>query len=243
MRREQELVNKQGCPQCGSSNTQFKREYQGEIRGKKSKQVVHKTVGFCQDCGFTWYPSGENNDLQKDNRIWWILGWILFFPAPVMVLIWRKKNTWDIKIKIAVTFVFWILIYAIGSSRNSDNTSNDTSNSRVEQTMNEETTEVSQYEAIDKCYEELITNNTAANWNELSKQIRELTDKFGLYHQDSKNTGLGVMYVKIATNYEEAKVISNGDIDKGIYYIRIIADFSKGSPDIRLVDNLSLSEE
>ncbi len=131
MRRQQEQLNKQGCPSCGSSNIQFRRENQGEIRGKKSKQVVHRTVGFCKDCGYTWYPqSGANQISQKNNLVWWILGWIFFFPAPVMVLVWRKKNTWDIKIKIAVTVVFWILIFIIGGcNNNSEKTS--TSNGPV----------------------------------------------------------------------------------------------------------------
>lgn len=142
MRKEQEQVNKQGCPQCGSSNIQFRRENQGEIRGKKSKQVVHRTVGFCKDCGYTWYPSGANSAPQKNNLIWWILGWLFFFPAPVMVLIWRKKNTWDIKIKIAVTVAFWVLIFALGSSGNSsDSSSKDTSTTKVEETTNNENSE------------------------------------------------------------------------------------------------------
>ena len=168
MRREQEQLNKQGCPQCGSSNIQFKRENQGEIRGKKSKQVVHRTVGFCKDCGYTWYLSGANSAPQKNNLVWWILGWIFFFPAPVMVLIWRKKNTWDIKVKIAVTVVFWVLIFALGSCSNSSySSSKDTSTTKVEETANtddksndivveqvtEDTTtdsdEVSDYDVID----------------------------------------------------------------------------------------------
>jgi hypothetical protein len=64
--------------------------------------------------------------------IWWVLGWIFFFPAPVMVLIWRKKNTWDKKVKIAVTVAFWVVFFAIGSSnRSSENT---TSSTTIEQT-------------------------------------------------------------------------------------------------------------
>lgn len=120
MQREQEQINKQGCPKCGSSNIQFKRENQGEVRGKKSKQVIHRTVGFCKDCGHTWYPNIANEAPQKNNMVWWVLGWLFFFPAPVMVLIWRKKNTWDIKIKIAVTVVFWILLFIIGSTGDKD---------------------------------------------------------------------------------------------------------------------------
>lgn len=135
MRREQEQLNKQGCPQCGSSNIQFKRENQGEIRGKNAKRVIHRTVGFCKDCGYTWYPSGANSAPQKNNTVWWVLGWIFFFPAPVMVLIWRKKNTWDIKIKIGVTVAFWVLIFALGScSNNSDTSTAETTAQEVEET-------------------------------------------------------------------------------------------------------------
>ena len=194
MRREQEQLNKQGCPQCGSSNIQFRRENQGEICGKKSKQVVHRTVGFCKDCGYTWYPSGANSAPQKNNLVWWILGWIFFFPAPVMVLIWRKKNTWDIKVKIGVTVAFWIVFFIIGLSgggsdsstkestapaveetANTENaeqaSSDDKSNDEVvEQSTNEESTEVSGYDAIDRCYDELIANNTSSNWNAISIQ-------------------------------------------------------------------------
>ncbi len=119
MKKEQEQLHKQGCPKCGSSNIVFNRENQGELHGKNSRQIINRTVGFCRDCGHTWYPNSEANEVpKKSNMIWWVLGWIFFFPAPVMVLIWRKKNTWDIKIKLAVTAVFWIAIFAIGSTNN-----------------------------------------------------------------------------------------------------------------------------
>ncbi len=115
MKKEQEQINKTGCPKCGSTNVEFKRENQGEVRNKNSKQVIHRTVGFCKDCGYTWSPNKVSETAQKSNMVWWVLGWILFFPAPVMVLIWRKKNTWDIKVKIAVTVVFWLFVLIIGS--------------------------------------------------------------------------------------------------------------------------------
>lgn len=133
MKKEQEQLNKQGCPKCGSSNIKFNRENQGELRGKNAKQIIHRTVGFCQDCGHTWYPDSAANEApKKNNMIWWVLGWIFFFPAPVMVLIWRKKNTWDIKVKIAVTAVFWILIFVLGSTNKSSEDA--TKTTTVEQT-------------------------------------------------------------------------------------------------------------
>lgn len=123
MKREQEYVNKAGCPKCGSSNISFNREKQGEIRGKKGTAVVRSTVGFCKDCGYTWHTAGSSNTPQKNNTIWWVLGWIFFFPAPVMVLIWRKKCKWDVKVKIGVTVAFWILILLLGGSGNSESSS------------------------------------------------------------------------------------------------------------------------
>ncbi len=127
MQREQENLNKVGCPKCHSSNVQFKRETHGEVRGKSSKQIIHVTVGFCKDCGYTWFPNIENEMPKKNNTIWWILGWLFFFPIPVMILIWRKKNTWSPIVKIIVTIVFWILIFIMGASGGKDSNSKDVS--------------------------------------------------------------------------------------------------------------------
>lgn len=123
MKRNQEYVNKAGCPKCGSSNIKFDREKQGEVRGKKGTAVVRATVGFCRDCGYTWHTAGSSNQPKKNNMIWWVLGWIFFFPAPVMILIWRKKCKWDIKVKIGVTVAFWLLIFIIGGTGDSSSSS------------------------------------------------------------------------------------------------------------------------
>lgn len=140
MRREQEQVNKQGCPQCGSSNIQFKREKQGEVRGKKSNRTIYRTVGFCKDCGYTWYPSSyDTNRANNNNMVLWVLGWLFFFPAPVMVLVWRKKNTWDLKVKIAVTVLFWLILIVLCMTGDTDKKSSE----EVTEASTEETTEAS----------------------------------------------------------------------------------------------------
>jgi hypothetical protein len=64
MLRAQEQLKMAGCPVCHSTNIQFKRENSGEIFGQSSKRVVHTTVGFCKDCGYTWYPRQETQDQQ-----------------------------------------------------------------------------------------------------------------------------------------------------------------------------------
>ena len=64
MLKEQELLKKEGCPKCCSTNVTFHRENQGEVKTKRSKQVLHQTVGVCKDCGHTWYP----NEKEKKRK-------------------------------------------------------------------------------------------------------------------------------------------------------------------------------
>ena len=121
VRREQEQLNKAGCPRCGSTNISFSREKQGEIKGKNSVNVVRVTVGLCRDCGHTCNTAGHiKENTVKNNMIWWVLGWILFFPAPVMILIWREKSKLSLKVKIGLTVAFWIVVLVIGAFSNSD---------------------------------------------------------------------------------------------------------------------------
>ena len=138
MIREQEKLNIEGCPNCGSSNIRFEREKQGEYQEGYSKSILYKTVGFCKDCGYTWYPDFENEyddisyrlpdpeneyyipkkdvtvkketAVKKNNTALWVLGWIFCFPIPAMALIWSKENTWDTKTKLAFTLLFWAFL-------------------------------------------------------------------------------------------------------------------------------------
>ena len=114
MKKEQDIIKRQGCPKCGSADIRFNRDNQGAVYGKNANKIIHRTVGICSSCGFTWYPNLEEEAVTNNNMIWWILGWIFFFPAPVMVLIWRKKNTWNLKTKIIVTALFWVLFFFFG---------------------------------------------------------------------------------------------------------------------------------
>lgn len=133
MRKELEQINKAGCPKCGSSNIVFGRETQGAFRDKNgSTAVVRSTVGVCKDCGFTWSTQGDEQ--PKERKTWlWVLGWIFCFPIPVMVLIWRKKCTWDIKVKIGVTIGFWILLFILAGVNKTE------TNTPVAETQKEET--------------------------------------------------------------------------------------------------------
>ena len=121
MRKEQERLNKKGCPKCGSSNIAFNRETQGEIRRKNTTAVVRSTIGYCKDCGYTWTAAG-NMEAPRKKRTWlWVLGWIFVFPVPLTILMLRPTCKLDKKIRYIIIVAAWIL-YGIWmlTSQNSD---------------------------------------------------------------------------------------------------------------------------
>ena len=140
MRKEQEILNKKGCPKCGSTNVKFTRENHGEVSGKSSKTIVHKTVGICNDCGYTWYLEVEQ---PKKRKTWlWVLGWIFIFPVPLTILMLRKKDMKPI-LKYGIIAAAWIVYLIIGLGGNSSNKNPSTDNTTVvaEQTKETETAE------------------------------------------------------------------------------------------------------
>ena len=140
MRKEQEILNKNGCPKCGSTNVKFTRENHGEVSGKSSKTIVHKTVGICNDCGYTWYLEVEQ---PKKRKTWlWVLGWIFIFPVPLTILMLRKKDMKPI-LKYGIIAAAWIVYLIIGLGGNSSNKNPSTDNTTVvaEQTKETETAE------------------------------------------------------------------------------------------------------
>ncbi len=113
-----ETTQKAQCSNCGSTNIAFKRENQGEIRGKNAKRIVHRTVGYCKDCGNTWYIS---EDAPKPRKTWlWVLGWIFIFPLPLTILLLRKKEMQPF-IKYPIIAIAWIIYLIIGVANKPSN--------------------------------------------------------------------------------------------------------------------------
>lgn len=129
MKKEQEKINKAGCPRCQSSNVSFHREKRGEIRDDDLTAIVHSTVGVCGDCGYTWetaefsgnsdsprtYNSSRATEAvaEKPRRTWlWVLGWIFMFPIPLTVIMLRKKNLNPI-VRFGVIALAWAFYFGI----------------------------------------------------------------------------------------------------------------------------------
>ena len=58
-------------------------------------------------------------DKKKNNMIWWVLGWIFFFPAPVTILIARSKKL-DTKWKAILLTAFWGIFLIMGAFSSSE---------------------------------------------------------------------------------------------------------------------------
>ena len=121
-----------GCPKCGSTNVTFKRERVGTSTQRSSRkniigtgrtgqsvsQSAYRTVGLCQNCGFTWNPNAANKGSGKKTWLW-VLGWICIFPVPLTILMLRKK---DMKpaVKYGIIAAAWLLFFVIGLSGNGE---------------------------------------------------------------------------------------------------------------------------
>lgn len=174
MLREQEVLRMKGCPSCGSTNIQFRRENQGEIRGKNAKQVIYRTVGFCKDCGSTWYPNSPNSSddtLKPKRKTWlWVLGWIFIFPVPLTVLMLRKKDMKPI-LKYGIILIGWLFYFTLAKGDGGNSTATpadeptyptaieatDTPVLEPEQTIQPSAEPLSQYDVIDYFVEQFNT--------------------------------------------------------------------------------------
>ena len=182
MQKEQEQLNKSGCPKCGSSNIRFVRETQGETRGKKETQINWVTTGICNDCGHTW----QTQDVPKKRKTWlWVLGWIFIFPLPLTIILIRKKDMNNI-LKYALIAIAWIAYLAISISAGVNNSDRD-ANTKAEAIPS--TTAVASSETESKETKSKIGSETESFVNSINtKSTIKLSFK-GSFEPQDKNSG------------------------------------------------------
>lgn len=120
--QEAEENNYKCCPRCGSKNVNFKREQVKQSKrisgGDYSSVSGYNTVGFCEECGYTWDPLKYSEPKKKINNkiILWILGWICIFPVPLTILLMRNnKIRKSVKYSaIALAWAIYLLIGIVG---------------------------------------------------------------------------------------------------------------------------------
>ena len=129
---QQEHTEVGKCPKCGNSKITFKRERVGTAtqshsrknyigtgrQGQSVSQSAYRTVGVCQNCGYTWNPNTTSKSSGKKTWLW-VLGWIFIFPLPLTILLLRKKDM-NPMVKYGIIAIAWILFFVIGMSGNSE---------------------------------------------------------------------------------------------------------------------------
>ena len=126
--QEAEENNYKCCPRCGSKNVNFKREQVKQSKrisgGDYSSVSGYNTVGFCEECGYTWDPLKYSEPKKKINNkiILWILGWICIFPVPLTILLMRNnKMRKSVKYSaIALAWAIYLLIGIVGMVNNTE---------------------------------------------------------------------------------------------------------------------------
>lgn len=103
------------CPKCGGNNIKFKREEIGTEKTKKTRDVLYRTVGICQSCGYTWNPN-EKEKKQISSKVWkWILA-ILFWPFAICVWFYKTpKIKLDKKYRVIIIAGVWILLIVLAA--------------------------------------------------------------------------------------------------------------------------------
>ncbi len=207
-------------------------------KGRQRAQEEARKSATQQYSYNTYNPTPQNNKPKRKTWLW-VLGWIFFFPAPIMVLIWRKKNTWDIKVKIAVTVAFWVVFFAIGAANNdSNNTETSPTDSSTIEVSHEKETPAEAEKSVNedtktesgtaKEETDTVEQNVQYPLQEFVKSyidrgrvdnIEELTKENGLYY-NKKNTGVSTYY-KVALTKDDAKATSLSDLTKGDYCVVI----------------------
>ena len=227
MQREQEQLNKVGCPKCGSSNVTFNREKQGEVKGKTETAVVHNTVGVCKDCGNTWYTT-ENGPVKKRKTWLWVLGWIFIFPVPLTILMLRPTNKLDKKIRYAIIVIVWI-VYAVWiyGSKDSNKDTLTADNTPVVETTKEESktkpetekfaTEEATEETTEEATEETTEEKTGTSENKsdtsgVDPDLKAFLDSYEAYMDeycefmekyDSSDATMILQYAEMIKKYDD----------------------------------------
>lgn len=111
------------CPRCGSKNIKFRREQiknSKRANGKYDSASGYKTVGFCEECGYTWDPLKCPKKKINCKTILWILGWLCIFPVPLTILLLRSDKIKSNVAKYVVIAMAWIAYLIIGIGGNSN---------------------------------------------------------------------------------------------------------------------------
>ena len=93
------------CKYCGNVESVDESD---DVQIQRIKSQAYKDVEMArQQTELQKEQMYFDEERKKKNLVWWVLGWICFFPVPLTILIWRSKEM-DKKTKGILTAAVWI---------------------------------------------------------------------------------------------------------------------------------------
>lgn len=93
------------CKYCGNVESVDESD---DVQIQRIKSQAYKDVEMArQQTELQKEQMYYDEERKKKNLVWWVLGWICFFPVPLTILIWRNKEM-DQKTKGILTAAVWI---------------------------------------------------------------------------------------------------------------------------------------
>lgn len=93
------------CKYCGNVESVDESD---DVQIQRIKSQAYKDVEMArQQTELQKEQMYYDEERKKKNLVWWVLGWICFFPVPLTILIWRNKEM-DKKKKGILTAAVWI---------------------------------------------------------------------------------------------------------------------------------------
>ena len=96
------------CEFCGSAfelenktsevNVNNNAEVDGYNFEKGRQRAINETI-----------RENEIAEKKKKNLVWWVLGWILFFPIPLSVIIYKNEK-WSKPVRIILIVALWAIL-------------------------------------------------------------------------------------------------------------------------------------
>lgn len=148
-----DLDNKQAsCPYCGNTlliddgvqHIQYDNAENAGYEFEKGRQraQAEQLMNYSNQSSNTKYWQQPQNQKKKKTMVWWVIGWILFFPIPLTILLARDKSI-NPKVRYGIIAGMWIILLIVGLVRN--NGANDNFENTTVQDVKiseEETTEL-----------------------------------------------------------------------------------------------------
>lgn len=140
----------------------------------------------------------------KKRKTWlWVLGWVFCFPIPLTVLIWRSQKMKPV-VKILLTALLWITVFAIGSS--SEDTQPPSSSNASIATSESDIASPSGTSGTNKTVEDSLSEFFLGLSSETSRNdVEALAKQYGLYSAH-KNKGTGTYVYRVAGDKKVADV-------------------------------------